>query len=163
MWTTESIASILENESAGITAEWLARVSQDTSLMDIPLKDAERTEHMPQLIKDVIARLRSSQSADPKQEKLKTAQEHGRLRREQGYTAPLVVEESRALQASLFHTLRNNLFRIDCSLAVLDMMTIADELGEQLCQNLRAFTEDFPAMPGGNRGDLGYIHYVFRL
>ena len=35
------------------------------------------------------------------------AHEHGILRREQGYTVAMVVEESRILQVSIFNTLNN--------------------------------------------------------
>jgi hypothetical protein len=36
------------------------------------------------------------------------AREHGQLRLQQGYTAAMVVEESRILQVSIFSTLQRN-------------------------------------------------------
>ncbi len=143
---TESVANILESDSAAITAEWLTRVKGNPVLMRIPLSDAERTGHLPQLIKDLAARLRQPQSTDAKHTRsTSAAQEHGRLRRKQGYSATLIVEESRMLQVSIFHTLQNNLFRVDFSLVLVDVMTIADEVDEQLCQAMRALTGELPA------------------
>ena len=59
----------------------------------------------------------------------------------QGYTAALIVEESRMLQVSIFQTLQNNLPRVDFSLVLVDVMTIADEVDEQLCQAMQTFME----------------------
>jgi hypothetical protein len=53
----------------------------------------------------------------------------------------MIVEESRMLQVSIFHTLQNNLFRVDFSLVLVDVMTIADEVDSQLCQAMQSFTE----------------------
>ena len=49
------------------------------------------------------------------------------------------------LQVSIFHTLQNNLTRVDFSLVLVDVMTIADEVDEQLCQAMRAFMGEVPA------------------
>ena len=53
-------------------------------------------------------------------------------RRSQGYSVPMLVEESRMLQVSIFHTLQNNLNVVDFSLLLIDVMTIADEVDSQL-------------------------------
>jgi hypothetical protein len=69
------------------------------------------------------------------------AREHGDLRRKQGYTAAMVVEESRILQVSIFNTLQNNLARVDFSRVLLDVMTIADEVDSQLKQAMLSYGE----------------------
>jgi hypothetical protein len=69
------------------------------------------------------------------------------LRRGQGYSAALLVEESRILQVSIFQTLQNNLARVDFSLVLIDVMTIADEVDSQLCQAMQTFmAEPAPAV-----------------
>ena len=141
---SESVATILESDSAQITEEWLSRVKSNPDLMRIPLSDAERTGHLPQLIRDLILRLRQSRTVNPEYVNSTSGQEHGRSRRKQGYSAPLIVEESRMLQVSIFHVLQNNLFRVDFSLVLVDVMTIADEVDEQLCQAMQAFTAELP-------------------
>jgi hypothetical protein len=57
----------------------------------------------------------------------------------QGYTAAMVVEESRILQVSIFNTLQNNLGSVDFSTALLDVMTIADEVDSQLKQAMLGY------------------------
>jgi hypothetical protein len=48
----------------------------------------------------------------------------------------MMVEESRALQVSIFNTLQNNLGVADFITLLLDVMTIADEVDSQLKQSL---------------------------
>ena len=67
------------------------------------------------------------------------AADHGRRRRRQGYTAAMMVEESRMLQVSIFQTLQNNLQKVDFSLLLLDVMAIADEVDSQLAQAMTSY------------------------
>jgi hypothetical protein len=43
----------------------------------------------------------------------------------------MMVEESRILQVTIFHTLQKNLDTIDFSVLLLSVMTIADEVDSQ--------------------------------
>jgi DNA-binding response OmpR family regulator len=128
----ESVASILERESETTIQNWLDIVDQDAELTCIPLSRLERTGHLPKLILDLIVRLRldSGLPAPISQ----AARDHGELRRQQGYTATMVVEESRILQVSIFSTLQRNLCGVDFSKLLLDVVTIADEVDSQLKQ-----------------------------
>jgi hypothetical protein len=73
------------------------------------------------------------------------AAEHGVERRRVGYTAAMLVEESRMLQVSIFPTLQNNLASIDFSLLLIGVMTIADEIDSQLSQAMAAYIEESTA------------------
>jgi len=53
----------------------------------------------------------------------------------------MMIEESRMLQVSLFHTLQVNLNSVDFSLLLTDVMTIADEVDLQLKQTIVSFSE----------------------
>jgi hypothetical protein len=61
------------------------------------------------------------------------------MRREQGYTIPMVIEESRILQVSIFQTLQRNLRTVDFSKVLLDVVTIADEVDSQLKQAIISY------------------------
>jgi hypothetical protein len=67
------------------------------------------------------------------------AAQHGVTRRKQGYTAAMLVEESRMLQVSIFQTLQNNLASIDFSVLLIGVMTIADEVDSQLSQAMESY------------------------
>lgn len=141
---TESVADILKNDSGQVIQDWLTRVKASKQLMRIHISSEERTGHLPLLLADLVSRLKRPKSPDGKHLYSKAAHEHGKIRRMQGYSAALIVEESRMLQVSIFQTLQNNLPRVDFSLVLVDVMTIADEVDEQLCQAMQTFTEAEP-------------------
>jgi DNA-binding response OmpR family regulator len=137
---TQRVASILERESDTTIAEWLSRVKRDNELTIIALGDDQRTGHLPQLIRELVHRLRVPRSLGTKQTS-EGAVMHGKIRRSQGYTIPMIIEESRILQVSIFHTLQTQLNCVDFSLLLLDVMTIADECDSQLKQTIMSFSE----------------------
>ena len=53
----------------------------------------------------------------------------------------MIIEESRMLQVSIFHTLQNNLSAVDFSLLLIDVMAIADEVDSQRKQTIQSFSE----------------------
>ena len=139
---TESVASILEHNLDVTIQGWMALVEQDTELTCIPLSFEDRTGHLPNLLADLIYRLRLPPHA--KADVSIPAREHGELRRKQGYTPAMVVEESRILQVSIFSTLQNNLPRVDFSKVLRDVITIADEVDSQLKQAMFSYVEHRP-------------------
>ena len=139
---TESVATILEADRDLIIELWLSRVEENEALMKMPLSSHDRTGHLPLLLRDLVARLRLPRSVDVKHPDSAAAHEHGRLRCKQGYNAPLMVEESRMLQVSIFQILQDNLARVDFSLVLVDVMIIADEVDSQLCQAMQTFTAE---------------------
>jgi ActR/RegA family two-component response regulator len=136
---TESVADILEHDLDATIQYWMALVQKDAELTCIRLNFGDRTGHLPGILADLIYRLRLPM--ETKAEISIAAREHGDLRRKQGYTAAMVVEESRILQVSIFNTLQNNLARVDFSKVLLDVMTIADEVDSQLKQAMLSYVE----------------------
>ena len=135
--SVESVADILERELDNMIKAWLSRVDLEPDLNCVHLTFEERTGHLPYLLHDVIARLRLD--AGTKAPISEAAAVHGDLRRKQGYTVAMVVEESRILQVSIFNTLQNNLDRVDFSTVLRDVITIADEVDAQLKQQMLRF------------------------
>ncbi|HUD12250.1 MAG TPA: response regulator, partial [Terracidiphilus sp.] len=129
----ERVASILERDAEATIANWLYRVERDKELTRIALSDEQRTGHLPQLIRELVQRLRVPRGLGTDQAS-EAAVKHGLVRRTQGYSIPMIIEESRMLQVSLFHTLQVNLNTVDFSLLLTDVMTIADEVDLQLKQ-----------------------------
>jgi len=128
----ESVASILERETETTIQNWLDAVETDAELTCIPLTRIERTGHLAKLLRDLIVRLRLDSGLEAPISI--AARDHGEMRLQQGYTATMVVEESRILQVSIFSTLQRNLCGVDFSKLLLDVVTIADEVDSQLKQ-----------------------------
>jgi len=117
-------------------------VERNEELTGVSLSYQERTGHLPLLLGDLVRRLRLAPNAQLPNSS--AAREHGILRRKQGYTVAMAVEESRILQVSIFGTLQNNLRSVDFNSVLLDVMTIADEVDSQLKQAMLGFM-DSPA------------------
>jgi len=135
----ETVATILERTANLSIADWLRRVGFEEALMAIPLSDETRSEHLPALFSDLVVRLRSFKPLGTKEHPSSIAAAHGILRRKQGYSAAMLVDESRLLQISIFQTLQNNLATIDFSVLLLGVMTIADEVDSQLSQAMASY------------------------
>jgi hypothetical protein len=106
-------------------------------LVSSPLEESLRTSHLPELFRDLVNRLRHPL---PARTLSPHAAAHGILRRKQGYTAAILVEEARMLEVAIFHTLHTNLHRIDFNVLLLDVMVIAGEVDSQLAQAMESYT-----------------------
>src|ERR1700685_2976006 len=86
----ESVADILDRELYAVIQDWLSRVEKEPDLTCIPMSFEDRTGHLPQLLHDVIARLRLD--AGTRAPISEAAAIHGDLRRERGCTVAMAVE-----------------------------------------------------------------------
>jgi CheY-like chemotaxis protein len=136
----ETVASILDRETTSTIRAWHDRVQMEPWLMSIPMTYNQRCSHLPTLFCDLIRRLRSNQPIGTKALSPTGAAEHGANRFRQGYTAAMLVEESRMLQVSIFETLQKNLAFLDYTVVLLGVMTIADEVDSQLSLAMRRFS-----------------------
>jgi DNA-binding response OmpR family regulator len=135
----ESVATILERTAESTIKDWFEYIQKDEKVMAVPLTYEQRTGHLPQVLRDLVLRLRLAQPIGSKELKSDAAVEHGVNRRKHGYSSAMMVEESRMLQVSVFHTLQKNLAQIDFSILLTDVMTIADEIDSQLSQAMTSY------------------------
>ena len=138
----ENVANILESEAQATIQDWLLRVDLEPEIITVPLDFETRCAHLPQLFRDLVSRLRNPLPLGTRALISSAAGEHGLLRRKQGYSAAMMVEESRMLQVSIFQTLQNNLRRVDFSLLLVDVMAIADEVDSQLAQAMTSYVAE---------------------
>jgi DNA-binding response OmpR family regulator len=136
----ERVASILERDASVTIDEWLKRVEEEDELTFVPLNQKQRMGHLPRLLEELVHRLRVPRSLGTKAVS-EAAVQHGKVRQSQGYSVSMIIEESRILQVSIFHTLQNNLSTVDFSLLLIDVMTIADECDSQLKQTINSFNQ----------------------
>jgi hypothetical protein len=136
MKTAASVADILERELEPTIKEWLRRVNLVPELTDTPLSDADRTGHLPKLYFDLVSRLRLAKDTPPPISIAAAA--HGQVRRAQGYSASMLIEESRVFQVATFSTLHLHQSELDQDQVLLDVMVIADEVDAQLMETVRS-------------------------
>jgi hypothetical protein len=132
-----SVASILTRDVGVTIQNWLELVKQDAELTRISLSRDERSGHLLNFLRDLILRLReNSELASPISV---AARHHGEVRCQQGYTASMLVDESRFLEVSVYSTLQRNFRSVDLGRVLLDVVTIADEVDSQLKQSMLAY------------------------
>jgi len=138
----ENVADILENETQATIAEWLSRMELEPWIVNIQLNRQTRCAHLPPFFKELVFRLRNPLPLGTRARVSFVAAEHGRIRRNQGYSASMMVEESRMLQVSIFETLQRNLNKVDFSLLLVSVMEIADEVDSQLAQAMVSYISE---------------------
>jgi hypothetical protein len=138
--TTTSVADILERELEPTITDWLRRVNRVPKLTNVPLSDADRTGYLPKLYHDLISRLRLHKDAEPPVSA--SAAAHGQIRLAQGYSASMLVEESRLFEVATFGTLHLHQGELNQSQVLSDVMVIADEVDAQLTETMRTHAGD---------------------
>jgi hypothetical protein len=131
-----SVATILEQDTQATINDWFQRSLVSDLFVSSLLEESLRTSHLPELFRDLVNRLRHPL---PARALSPHAAGHGLLRRRQGYTAAMLVEEARMLEVSIFHILHTNAHRIDFNVLLLDVMVIADEVDSQLAQAVESY------------------------
>jgi hypothetical protein len=132
-----SVADILERDLEDVIREWLFRVEQERELTAIPLNFEDRTGHLPQLLREVIVRLRLDDGT--KAPISEAAAHHGDLRAQQGYTVAMAVEESRLLTGEHFYDPAQKREEFGFEHAPSRRCDDADEVDAQLKQQMRRF------------------------
>jgi hypothetical protein len=135
--TLASVAAILDRELEATIKEWNRQVNLVPGLADIPLSVEERAGHLPKLFDDLLIRLLVTREAEPPVSL--AAGEHGRLRFAQGYSAAMLIEESRIFEVAAFGTLHLHQDELDRSQVLSDVLIIADEADRQLTETVRSF------------------------
>jgi hypothetical protein len=136
------VASVLERETQTTITNWYALVENEVDLVKIPLSREDRCAHLPELFRDLVIRLRNPLPLGSRALTSPYAHAHGCLRRDQGYTAAMMVEESRMLQVSIFQTLQTHIEDTESGVLLLYIMAIADEVDSQLAQAMTSYISE---------------------
>jgi YesN/AraC family two-component response regulator len=131
------IACILREHVDEIIALASEKMKANEDLKILRLSDSERVDHLPRLIEQMAKAL---ESHEVPVELVSGAAEHGGLRRKQKYTAPQLVEDTRALDEAIYQTVQKNLLSVDVSHLIADLGVVNSTLEVHLKESLKAFT-----------------------
>jgi PAS domain S-box-containing protein len=137
------VSQMLRELSPVIMERWLRQVLQYPELAAIPLTDDERSDHIPEMMDELTRRLDGplDQLSD---EGTEAARKHGKTRYSQGYTIPQILLESRVLQKVLSATIHENLFGLDLSTLVRDIVEIGETLQADVEASIRVYQSQIP-------------------
>jgi CheY-like chemotaxis protein len=137
------MARVLGDLVPQICQRWLEEVLSDPELAAIPLTEAQRSDHIQGLVAELIRRL-DGESDELSTAGVDAARKHGRLRYQQGYTIPQILFEARVLQQVMSSTIRENLFSIDLSTLVADVLQIGESLQAEMEVSIRVYQSQLP-------------------
>ena len=140
----ESAATILERERAWVRQAWLEKMKGSSHLGRVKLTVEDKAEHLEQALDEVLYRLRHPQELGSMTLFSMASLQHGAARRRQGFAAPVLVEEARALQVALFEAIGRNMDRINLGTLPGTLMSIADEVNAQLQQSVSGYENEKP-------------------
>jgi PAS domain S-box-containing protein len=137
------VAQILRELSSLICERWVNQVMADPELAALPLTHAERSDHIPDMVEELIRRLEGPQE-ELSDVATEAARKHGKVRYKQGYTIPQILFEARVLQHVLTSTIHENLFGLDLSTLVGDILEIGETLQADAEISIRAYQSQIP-------------------
>ena len=88
----------------------------------VPLNDGDRVDHLPGVFTRLAATLKSpDRGEEATQELLRDAAQHGLVRKRQGYSADMLVDDRRLLGKAIHDVVQENLLDLDISRVIPDL------------------------------------------
>jgi hypothetical protein len=134
-----------------IVRRWLQRVNSEPELIGVILSDAERQDHVPDLLDEIIAH--ACEYPIQIEERQKAAERHGTLRYHQGYSVPMLIKESQLLQNMIAECVQGHFDEINKSTLVPDLTKMFDRNAHELKESTRTYIRqlDWHTSRGGDR------------
>jgi len=129
------LSEMIEREQEHITEKWLELAKSDAILSQLTLSDAERKDHVPQLL-DVAGRILEGKQMTS--DDMRVAAKHGETRLRQGYPAIWLVREAKLLQDAVAASIQRNLLELEISSVIPDIVRVFGIVQNLLEQSLAA-------------------------
>ena len=136
----QRLSDCLRAHTEEITRRALQHMKANPRLAKVPLTDQERIDHVKEVIAEIIAEL----DRQPKP-RARAAINHGRRRKQQGYSLSMLVDDRRAIDMAIYDVVREKLLDLDLSSLLADLSRLNESLDSQLQQSLTAFAGDVAA------------------
>ena len=135
------VPDVIEENKDWVIDHWLKRVEANAELISVSLSDAERRDHVPDLLDEAVAlacghRVRVDQ-------RQKAAERHGTLRFHQGYSIPMLILEAHLLQVVIAECIRDNFAVIDLNSLIPDIAKISATVSAELEESSRAYMKQY--------------------
>jgi RsbT co-antagonist protein rsbRD N-terminal domain len=135
------VPDVIEEQKDELIRQWLERVNQNPELMRVSLSEAERKDHVPDLLQEALARACGHRINA--QERQRAAERHGTLRYHQGYSIPMLILEAQLLQDVIVNCIRENSHNLELDNLVADTGRIADTIITELLESVRAYMSQY--------------------
>jgi len=132
------IAMLIRENTAEISTKYLTAVKSHAELSQIRVSDQEWLDHLPGVLSDLVEMLESPPT-ESSERTMQSASQHGRVRRDQGYSVPMMIQEARIVSDVVFEIIQRNLMALDLSRLIADVRCMNDSLQAQLTASVAAY------------------------
>src|SRR6266849_9153961 len=136
--TSNRLAAVLKDNSKHIAAQILDAAKHDAALSTIRLSDDERIDHLPKLLAMLVETLQPGQKGLSK-ETVRLAVEHGKKRRRQGYTIPMVITEYRYVNNVIYDLVQSQLAPVDAGGLISEMRLLQNSIYSLMEKSLEPY------------------------
>lgn len=133
------IPVLLRESREIILKRWLAEVMESPEMGPVRLSQRAWSAGFPKILQ-VTTEASESRRIELTERARTCAFEHGELRREQRFSAPMLAEEVRILLRVIGVIVQDNLLSVDLSQVIPDLFAVADFLDSMLRESLRALS-----------------------
>ena len=129
---------LIRENTAEISTKYLTAVKSHAELSQIRVSDQEWLDHLPGVLSDLVEMLESPPT-ESSERTMQSASQHGRVRRDQGYSVPMMIQEARIVSDVVFEIIQRNLMALDLSRLIADVRCMNDSLQAQLTASVAAY------------------------
>jgi len=129
---------LLKRNRSRICKEWLAHSEANPHLGPVKLPVRKRTAPILPVLEETM-KVMSLSLRDMKTASMKAAEQHGRLRQDQGFTAMALVEEYNLVRRCVFALAQEHLPQMDPRLLIQDLTQFGEALDLQTQRALRDY------------------------
>ena len=144
---TRKLAVILRENTDQIVDYALQEMKSSQELANLSLTDDQRIKHLRAIIRNIVESLQLG-VREPNGSMLESAAVHGRIRKHQSYSIPMLIEDSRCADVAFNKTIQSHLLAIDLSKLLPDLNFIHDVLLQHLKGSISAYLQE----PSSKRG-----------
>lgn len=135
----KSISTVMRENLERIIEKTLKAMKADKELKKVQLTDEARVDHIPGVVNGIADQLEAEHPDLINETTLKAASTHGRERREQGYTLPMLAEDTSLLDIAMYEVIQDNLLSINVSSLVPNLRRVNRSLDLQLGEAIKSF------------------------
>lgn len=141
--TPAHMADFLRQNGSEIIHRTLEGMEAHPQIGALPLNDAGRIDHLPAVFTRLAALLECADLRQKgAQELLRDAAQHGVVRKRQGYSADMLVDDRRLLGGAIHEVVQESLLDLNISRVIPDLQRISESLDLQLKAALVAYSQE---------------------
>ena len=135
----QSLPEFLSNNVDDIFDRVLQDMKTHPRLSQLQLTDSERADHLKGVIAALVTALGDGSVTPAKEMPVHAAARYGGVRKQQGYSQVMLVDDTRIIDSVIYALVSENLLTIDLSHLVMDLGKLNQILEAQLQESLGAF------------------------